>query len=86
MKKANIKEAQVKISSVFNMEGSVLKGNVNGICKGFDIHLFVISNESDETITNLIQMAHNSCFLENTLANPTNIQFKNYLNGNEIDI
>jgi organic hydroperoxide reductase OsmC/OhrA len=68
------------------LEGSVLKETLAGKCKGFQINLFVDSEESEDDLRKLIRIAHNSCFLENALVNPVNVELMNYINGNEVEV
>jgi organic hydroperoxide reductase OsmC/OhrA len=86
MLKIPLKDAKVNVKSVFHMEGSALKGTLNGSCKEFLIDLHVDSDAPRKKLDKLIKVAHNSCFLEDALARAVNIQANNYLNGEKIEI
>jgi organic hydroperoxide reductase OsmC/OhrA len=85
MIKVPMKDAKVKVRSIFHMEGSALKGTLKGSCKGFQIDLHVESDAPRKKLDKLIKIAHNSCFLEDALSKAINIEYQNYINGEKVE-
>lgn len=72
----------VKVVASFHEQGSVLRGDAEGFCDGFEIEIQIESNESETEIRELVRMARQMCFTEKALLFPTPISVKTHFNGN----
>jgi len=86
MKKLDIRNERVKVTARFYEEGSVLQGTKRGSCKGFDIVLSMESDESSETIIELIRLSHRMCFTEAALSGEITLNTQHILNGQGLEI
>ena len=55
------------VTAHFHEHGSVLKGDAEGFCDGFDIEIKLDTEEDDDTIATLIRVARKMCFTEKVL-------------------
>jgi hypothetical protein len=85
-KKLALRNERVKVTAFFQEQGSVLQGSAEGVCEGFDIELFIESDELAEEIAELIRLSHRMCFTESALTG--NVQFtqRHSLNGQPIEV
>lgn len=84
-KKLNIQKEIVKVTAHFREQGSVLRGDAKAFCDGFDIEIQIESEESSETIRELIRLARQMCFTEVALTGQTPVTFSASLNGTPLD-
>lgn len=84
-KKLNIQKEIVKVTAHFREQGSVLRGDAEAFCDGFEIEIQVESGESPETIRDLICLARQMCFTEVALSGQTPVTLSASLNGAPLD-
>jgi len=84
-KKLALREERVKVVARFLEQGSVLGGTAEGGCEGFEIELWLESDEPIEQITELIRLAHRMCFTEAALAGEVTLVKRHRLNGQLLD-
>lgn len=86
MMKIPIKHASVDVKSRFRTDGSVLRETIKGTSHGFELHVHVESDASEERVAALIRAAEAGCFAMQTVINPTDVTHHVTLNGKPIDI
>jgi organic hydroperoxide reductase OsmC/OhrA len=74
----------VNVIAAFYEEGSVLRGDKHGECRGFEIEVSLDSDAPLETIQEMIELAHQMCFTEAAITQAIEVQFTHKLNGKEI--
>lgn len=84
MRNITFDNAQVKVVGRFRQEGSALLGTVKGEGEGFEVQLWIDSEQAPEKIPSLMEMAHRGCYIENTIALPVPVTIANYVNGREV--
>jgi len=62
-----IRNERVKVIAHFHEQGSVLRGDAEGFCDGFEVEISLDSEEPEEQITILIRLARQLCFTEKAL-------------------
>jgi organic hydroperoxide reductase OsmC/OhrA len=80
----NIKDETVKVIAHFHEQGSVLRGDAEGFCDGFEIEIEIESDEPETKIHELIRLARQMCFTEKALITPTPITVTASHNGNRL--
>ncbi|MHB1118958.1 MAG: hypothetical protein ACYC11_02745 [Bellilinea sp.] len=74
----------MRVTAHFHEQGSVLRGDAEGFCDGFEVEISLDSDESREQISELIRLARQMCFTEKALIGSTPLEVKQILNGQEI--
>jgi hypothetical protein len=77
----SIRNERVKVIGHFHEGGSVLRGDAEGFCDGFDIEIRMDSDEPADKIAALIRLARQMCFTEKALTGPTPVSVKPIING-----
>jgi hypothetical protein len=85
-KKLALRNERVKVTAFFREQGSVLRGTAEGMCEGFDIELFIESDEPAEEIAELIRLSHRMCFTESALTGNIPMTNRHNLNGHPIAV
>ena len=80
-KKLNIHNERVTVTGHFHEQGSVLKGDAEGFCDGFDVKISLETEEPVDQIANLICLARKMCFTEKALTGVTSIKISQEVNG-----
>jgi hypothetical protein len=80
-KKLNIRNERVRVVGHFHEQGSVLKGDAEGFCDGFEIEMLLDSDEPDTEIATLIRLARQMCFTEKALTGQTPVTIRSLVNG-----
>ena len=83
-KKLAIRDEQVMVTAHFHEEGSVLRGDAEGFCDRFEINVALKSDENEETVKELIRLAHRLCFAEKAVAGTVPIILTQTLNGRSL--
>ena len=86
MKNLGIKSAKVYVDMDYFLTGSVLKGTVQSGCTEVRTNFEVESDESDEDILNVIQLAKRGCFAENMVQTAVPLKSAYKLNGKEVAV
>ncbi len=79
----NIRNDHVKVTAHFHEQGSVLRGDAEGFCDGFEVEISLESDESEAQLRELIHLARQMCFTEKALVGSTPLSVKQTLNGVE---
>ncbi len=85
-KKLQLRDERVKVTAHFREQGSVLRGDSEGTCEGFEIELALESDESAEEIAELIRLAHRMCFTETALTGQVPLTRRHTLNGQSVEV
>ena len=80
-KKLVIRNERVKVTAHFHEQGSVLRGDAEGFCDGFEVEISLDSDEPGEQITTLIRLARQLCFTEKALIDSVPVQVTQQVNG-----
>ena len=76
-----IRNEKVRVTARFHEQGSVLRGDAEGFCDGFDILISMDSEETPQKINELIRLARRMCFTEKALQGQTEISVHSQING-----
>ncbi len=70
-----ITNERVQVTAHFHEQGSVLRGDAEGFCDSFEIHISMDSEEDQEKIVELVRLARRMCFTEKALTGsiPVNV-------------
>jgi len=71
----------VLVTAFFHEQGSVLRGDAEGFCDGFEVEIRLDSTEPTEELVDLITLARRMCFTEKALTREVAVQFSQTLNG-----
>lgn len=80
-KKLNIRNERVKVTAHFHEQGSVLRGDAEGFCDGFEVEISLDTEESDDQIDLLIRLARQMCFTEKALMGSVQVRVTQLVNG-----
>jgi len=84
-KKLNLHKEIVKVTAHFHEQGSVLRGDAEAFCDGFEVEIQIESDEPQPVIAELIRLARRMCFTEVALKNHTPITISATLNGQPLN-
>jgi uncharacterized OsmC-like protein len=85
-KKLTIRNERVKVTGHFHEQGSVLRGDAEGFCDGFEVEIQIESDEPAAQIAELIRLARQMCFTEKALTSSTPVTVRQMLNGNALEL
>ncbi len=74
----------MQVAAHFHEQGSVLRGDAEGFCDGFEVEISIESDEPPEAIAELIRLARQMCFTEKALMGAVPVTVKQRINGQEI--
>ncbi len=74
MRKLDIQDVRMTTVVHYRNEGSVLRGDVQGIVDSIESTVEIDSNESDETIETLVRDAERGCYVHYALTNPMTVK------------
>jgi hypothetical protein len=74
----------VFVTGKFHEQGSVLKGDAEGFCDGFEVLITLDSDAPQAELEDLICIARRMCFTEKTLAGEVEVLVTQKINGFEI--
>ncbi len=80
-RKIELRNERVKVTGRFHEQGSVLRGDAEGFCDGFDVEIQLESDAPEQEIAELVRLARQMCFTEKALAGITPISVNPWLNG-----
>lgn len=81
MRKVKYTGASCRVEMDFYLRGSFLRGDVESGATEVRTHFSVESDESDEVIRRVIQMAKQGCFIENMIQQAVPLKSTITLNG-----
>ena len=76
----------MKVIALFQERGSVLGGTQRGNSKSFSIEFSLDSDEPEQKIAELIQLAHGMCFTEYALSHSVPLSYSHRLNGKPLRV
>ena len=85
-KKLQIKNEKVFVTGHFHEQGSVLKGDAEGYCDGFDVEITLESDENSEVIAELIRLSRRMCFTDKALTGNTPVRVTQKVNGLSLEL
>ncbi|MEL7590781.1 MAG: hypothetical protein AAGU17_05755 [Anaerolineaceae bacterium] len=80
-KKLKIANEKVLVTARFHEQGSVLRGDAEGFCDGFDVEIQLDSAEPAEELATLVKLARQMCFTEKALTGSIPVDVRQTLNG-----
>jgi len=81
----SIRNDRVTVTAHFHEQGSVLRGDAEGFCDGFEVEISLESDEVPEKIAELIRLARRMCFTEKALMGSVPVSVTQTINGQKID-
>lgn len=75
----------MRVTAHFHAQGSVLRGDAEGFCDGFEVEISLDSDEPEAQIRELIRLARQMCFTEKALTGSVAVSVRQSLNGVEIN-
>jgi uncharacterized OsmC-like protein len=85
-KRLNISNERVTVTAHFHEQGSVLKGDAEGFCDGFEIEISIDTSEESEKIAELIRLARKMCFTEKALTGTVPVNVSQKINQETINL
>lgn len=85
-RKLAIRNEKVVVTAHFHEQGSVLKGDAEGFCDGFDIEILIESDEDPEVIAELIRLSRQLCFTEKALEGSVPVKVRQQLNQKTLEV
>jgi uncharacterized OsmC-like protein len=85
-KRITITNEKVNVTGHFHEQGSVLRGDAEGFCDGFEVTVSIESEEPIEKITQLVRLARKMCFTEKALMGTVSVTVQQQLNGQPFEI
>jgi hypothetical protein len=85
-RKTEMKNEHVLVTGHFHEQGSVLKGDAEGFCDGFDVQITLDSSSPQDEIATLVRLARRMCFTEKALVGTIPVRVSQKLNGQEIHL
>jgi len=80
-KRLKISNERVRVTGHFHEQGSVLRGDAEGFCDGFEVEISLDTEASLDEISTLIRLARQMCFTEKALTGSTGITVVQKING-----
>jgi organic hydroperoxide reductase OsmC/OhrA len=85
-RKLVIRNERVLVKAHFHEQGSVLRGDAEGFCDGFEIEIHIDSEETSDKIAELVRLARRMCFTEKALMGSTPVTVTQTLNERPLEI
>jgi uncharacterized OsmC-like protein len=85
-KRLSISNERVQVTANFHEQGSVLRGDAEGFCDSFEIHISMDSKEDQEKIVELIRLARRMCFTEKALTGSVPVSVTQSLNQEKLGL
>ncbi|MBP9040732.1 MAG: OsmC family protein [Anaerolineaceae bacterium] len=80
-KRLKIRNERVRVTGHFHEHGSVLKGDAEGFCDGFEVEISIDTEEQPDEILTLIRLARQMCFTEKALTGSIAVTVVQKVNG-----
>lgn len=79
-RKISIHNERVNVTAHFHEQGSVLRGDAEGFCDGFEIEILIESDEEPQKIADLVRISRKMCFTEKALMGTVPVTVSQKLN------
>lgn len=83
-RKLAIRNERVNVTAHFHEQGSVLRGDAEGFCDGFEIEILIESDEDPQKITELVRLSREMCFTEKALIGSVPVKVSQKLNNQDL--
>jgi len=85
-RKLAIRNEKVNVTAHFHEQGSVLRGDAEGFCDGFEIEILIDSDEDAEKIADLVRISREMCFTEKALMGSVSVKVSQQLNQQTLEV
>jgi len=85
-RKLAIRNEKVNVTAHFHEQGSVLRGDAEGFCDGFEIEILIDSDEDPEKIADLVRISREMCFTEKALMGSVSVKVSQQLNQQTLEV
>lgn len=85
-RKLAIRNEKVNVTAHFHEQGSVLRGDAEGFCDGFEIEILIDSDEDPQKIADLVRISREMCFTEKALMGSVPVKVSQQLNQQTLDM
>jgi hypothetical protein len=85
-RKLTIHNERVKVTGHFHEQGSVLRGDAEGFCDGFEVEIQIESDEPTSEIAELVRLARQMCFTEKALVDTIPVTVRQLLNDKPFEV
>ncbi len=85
-RKIAIRNERVNVTAHFHEHGSVLRGDAEGFCDGFEIEILIDSDEDSQKIADLVRISRKMCFTEKALMGSVQVKVSQQLNQQPLEL
>jgi len=85
-RKLSIRNERVNVTAHFHEQGSVLRGDAEGFCDGFEIEILIDSDEDPQKIADLVRISREMCFTEKALMGSVPVKVSQQLNQQPLEV
>lgn len=85
-KRLKVFNEKVEVTAHFHEEGSVLRGDAEGFCDRFEIHISLDSNDDLTQVKEMIRLSHRLCFAEKAVIGTVPVIVTQAVNGQTIEM
>lgn len=85
-KKVSVSNEKVTVTAHFHEEGSVLRGDAEGFCDRFEIHISLDSDGEIDELKQLIRLAHRLCFAEKAVLGSVPVMVSQQVNNQPLTL
>lgn len=85
-RKLSIRNEKVNVTAHFHEQGSVLRGDAEGFCDGFEIEILIESDEDPQKIADLVRISRAMCFTEKALMGTIPVKVSQQLNQQPLKV
>jgi uncharacterized OsmC-like protein len=83
-RKIGIRDEHVIVTGKFHEQGSVLKGDAEGFCDGFEVEIRLESDTPEPELHEMVRISRQLCFTEKALVGEIPIRVTQNINGSVI--
>lgn len=80
-----MRNEHVVVTGKFHEQGSVLRGDAEGFCDGFEVEIRLDADAPESELRELVRISRQMCFTEKALAGEVPIRVMQNINGIEIN-
>jgi uncharacterized OsmC-like protein len=84
--KIEVEDARVRVTGRFKRDGSVLANTITSMCESVEVELEVDSPDDREKVAQLIRNAESSCYVMQSIRQPTPATLKAWHNKEEVSL
>jgi uncharacterized OsmC-like protein len=83
-RKIGIRNEHVFVTGKFHEQGSVLRGDAEGFCDGFEVEIRLEADTPELDLRELVRISRQMCFTEKALVGKVPIRVTQMINGQVI--